>query len=47
MQYVHAYDADILTVNLKNLPSVFGEELGIRGAGIDASEIRSSWTWEE
>lgn len=47
MEYVRAYDADILTVNWKNLPSVFGEKLGIRVVGIDASEIRSRWTQEE
>ena len=40
LQYVRAYDADSLTVNLKNLPSVFGEEFGIRAVGIDSPEIR-------
>ena len=40
VQYVRAYDADTITVNLKDLPPVFGEELGIRVAGIDAPEIR-------
>ena len=30
VQYVRAYDADTITVNLKDLPPVFGEELGIR-----------------
>ena len=47
VQYVRAYDADTLTVNLKNLPSVFGEELGIRVAGIDAPEIRGKCAQEE
>jgi len=47
VQYVRAYDADTLTVNLKNLPSVFGEELGIRVAGIDAPEIRGKCAREE
>ena len=27
VQYVRAYDADTITVNLKDLPPVFGEEL--------------------
>ena len=44
VQYVCAYDADTLTVNLKNLPSVFGEEFGIRVVGIDTPEIRGRCT---
>ena len=44
LQYVRAYDADSLTVNLKNLPSVFGEEFGIRVMGIDAPKIRGRCT---
>ncbi|MEC7218784.1 MAG: hypothetical protein VXW29_00075 [SAR324 cluster bacterium] len=40
MQYVRAYDADTITVNSKDLPPVFDEELGIRVAGIDTPEIR-------
>ena len=40
VQYVRAYDADTITVNSKDLPPVFDEELGIRVAGIDTPEIR-------
>lgn len=47
VQYVRAYDADTITVNLKDLPPVFGEELGIRVAGIDAPEIRGRCAQEE
>ena len=47
MQYVRAYDAYTITVNLKDLPPVFGEELGIRVAGIEAPEIRGRCAQEE
>ena len=47
VQYVRAYDADTITVNLEDLPPVFGEELGIRVAGIDAPEIRGRCAQEE
>ena len=47
MQYVRAYDAYTITVNLKDLPPVFGEELGIRVAGIEAPEIRGQCAQEE
>ena len=47
MQYVRAYDADTITVNLKDLPHVFGEELGIRVAGVNAPEIRGQCAQED
>ena len=47
VQYVRNYDADTITVNLKGLPPVFGEELGIRVAGIKAPEIRGRCAQEE
>ena len=47
VQYVRAYDADTITVNLKDLPHVFGEELGIRVAGVNAPEIRGRCAQED
>ena len=47
VQYVRAYDADTITVNLKDLPHVFGEELGIRVVGVNAPEIRGRCAQED
>ena len=47
VQYVRAYDADTITVNLKDQPHVFSEELGIRVAGVDAPKIRGRCAQED
>lgn len=37
---LRVYDGDTFYVNLKNLPDVFGKNIGIRIFGIDTPEIR-------
>ena len=40
--YIDAYDGDTFTINIKDIPEVFGKNLPIRIAHIDAAEIKSS-----
>lgn len=40
VEYVRNYDGDTLTVNLKDLPPVFGSTIGVRIRGIDTAEMR-------
>lgn len=39
VELVSCFDADTCTVNIQNLPDVFGRKLPVRLAGIDAPEI--------
>jgi len=41
VEYVRNYDGDTIVVNLKDVPSVFGDNLPVRLAGIDTAEINS------
>jgi endonuclease YncB( thermonuclease family) len=41
VMYIDAYDGDTFTVNIKNLPDVFGKNIPVRIAHIDAAEIKS------
>jgi micrococcal nuclease len=41
VEYVRAYDGDTITVNIPNLPAVFGERISIRVRGVDTPEIRA------
>lgn len=38
-EYVRNYDADTITVNIPDLPDLFGRNLGIRVKGIDSPEL--------
>lgn len=42
VQYVRNYDADTVTFDIPNVPTVIGKEMPIRLFGIDAPEIKSS-----
>jgi endonuclease YncB( thermonuclease family) len=42
VMYIDAYDGDTFTVNIKDLPDIFGKNVPVRIAHIDAAEIRSS-----
>jgi endonuclease YncB( thermonuclease family) len=39
---VRNYDGDTFTVDLKGLPPVFGEQIGVRIKGLDTPEIHAS-----
>lgn len=41
------YDGDTFYINLPNMPSVFGKNLGVRILGIDTPEMRSGCKTEE
>ncbi len=41
------YDGDTFTVNLPNVPAVFGNEISVRIKGIDSPEIRTTCTYEK
>ena len=41
-EVVRVYDGDTVYVNIKNLPPVFGENIGVRIPGIDTPEMRVS-----
>ena len=40
VQYVRAYDADTITVNIPQVHPLLGHNIGVRIMGIDAPEIR-------
>lgn len=40
VEVVKVYDGDTITVNLPDLPAVFGKHLSVRLRGIDAPEIK-------
>jgi len=40
VRVVKVYDGDTITVNIKDLPSVFGSKISVRIRGIDTAEIR-------
>jgi endonuclease YncB( thermonuclease family) len=44
--YIDAYDGDTFTINLKNLPDIFGKSIPVRVAHIDTAEIKSNDTCE-
>lgn len=41
-EIVRVYDGDTVYVTIRNLPPVFGEEIGVRIPGIDTPEMRLS-----
>lgn len=41
------YDGDTFTVNLPNVPAVFGNEISVRIKGIDSPEIRTTCAYEK
>ena len=47
VEYVRAYDADTITVDVKGIPAVFGDDIGIRVAGVDTPEIRGKCAAEK
>lgn len=42
VEYVKNYDGDTLTVNIKDLPDVFGKEIPVRIRGVDTPEMNAS-----
>ena len=47
VEYVRAYDADTITVDVKGIPAVFGDDIGIRVAGVDTPEIKGKCAAEK
>ena len=41
VKYVDAHDGDTLTVNIEGLPDIFGKNIPVRIAHVDAPEIKS------
>lgn len=39
VEFVRCFDGDTCTVDIRNVPAVFGKHLGVRLRGIDAPEI--------
>ena len=39
---VRVYDGDTITINIANIPKVFGEKIGVRLKGFDTPELRGS-----
>lgn len=44
---VRVYDGDTFFVHVRNVPDVFGKEVGVRIAGLDTPEARSGCSTEE
>ena len=44
---VSVFDGDSFKVNLDNLPTVFGEKIGVRVGGIDTPEMRVKCPYEK
>jgi len=44
---VSVYDGDSFKVDLDNLPTVFGEKIGVRVGGIDTPEMRGKCPYEK
>lgn len=42
VEYLKNYDGDTLTVNIKDLPDVFGKEISVRIRGVDTPEMNAS-----
>jgi endonuclease YncB( thermonuclease family) len=42
VEYLKNYDGDTLTVNIKDLPDVFGKEIPVRIRGVDTPEMNAS-----
>lgn len=40
--YIDAYDGDTFTVNLKDLPDIFGKSIPVRISHIDAAELKTN-----
>ena len=47
VEYVRNYDGDTITVNIKNVHPLIGDEINIRIRGIDTPEIRGKCKYEK
>jgi len=47
VEYVRNYDGDTITVNIKNVHPLIGDEINIRVRGIDTPEIRGKCQYEK
>ena len=47
VEFAGAYDGDTFTVNIAGIPDVFGKQISVRVANIDAPEKNSPDLWEQ